>query len=195
MVVIGILTDWVLAPKGTTHSLYLVPQLNYFLTGFLLADVFATELAMGKAIRRSLLWDLPGTVAWILIFVATCCFKVDSLVFPVLIFIAYLAALRGILWNAFTTNPVIFTIGGMCYTIYLWHNLVIEILMRKLHVANHMFSLLGPRWFLDALSRSSEPLRSGGEWRLIRIVREAVYVQDLAERLRQLGAEPPSAAG
>jgi peptidoglycan/LPS O-acetylase OafA/YrhL len=147
MTVIGILTDCVLAPRGTTHSLYLVPQLNYFLTGFLLADVFATKMAMGKAIRRSFVWDLLGTGAWVLIFVATCRFKVDSLLFPALIFIAYLAALRGIFWNAFTSNRLIFTVGGMCYTIYLWHNFVIEILLRKLDVANHMLRLLGPGWF------------------------------------------------
>ncbi len=147
MIAIGILTDWRLAPTGTTHNLYLVPQLNYFLTGFLLADVFATEMAMGKAIRRSLVWDLLGIAAWGLIFVATCRFKVDSRLFPVLIFVAYLGALRGVLLNAFTSHPLIYTIGGMCYTIYLWHNFVIEVLTRKLHLATHLYSLLGPGWF------------------------------------------------
>lgn len=147
MAAFGILTNWVLAPKGTTHSLYLLPQLNYFLTGFLLADLFATDMAMGKCIRRSFFWDLLATVAWIAMFVAIHRFKVDSLLFPALIFIAYLGALRGVCWNGFTSNPVIFTIGGMCYTIYLWHNLVLEVLMRKLQLGNHILALVGAGWF------------------------------------------------
>ena len=147
MVAIGILNNWVLAPGGTTHSLYLVPQLNYFLIGFLLADLFVTDMAMGKQISRSFGWDLLATAAWIAMFVTIHCFKVDSLLFPALIFIAYLGALRGILWNAFTSNPVIFTIGGMCYTIYLWHNLVLEVLMRKLHLSNYICEWAGTRWF------------------------------------------------
>jgi peptidoglycan/LPS O-acetylase OafA/YrhL len=80
-------------------------------------------------------------------FVAIHRFKVDSLLFPVLIFIAYLSALRGVVWNAITSNPVVFTIGGMCYTIYLWHNLVLEILVRKLHLVDHLYSRLGTTWF------------------------------------------------
>jgi len=147
MVTAGILTNWVLAPKGTTHSLYLLPQLNYFLTGFLLADLFATEMAMGKRIRRSFVWDLLATAAWIAIFVTIHRFKVDSLLFPALIFIAYLGALRGVCWNAFTSNPVIFTIGGMCYTIYLWHNFVLEVLMRKLHLGSRILAWGGGGWF------------------------------------------------
>lgn len=147
MAATGILTDWVLTPKGTSHSLYLLPQLNYFLTGFLLADLFATEMAMGQRIRRSFVWDLFATAAWIAIFVTLSRFKVDSLLFPVLIFIAYLGALRGVFWNAFTSNPVVFTIGGMCYTIYLWHNLVLEILMRKLQLGHHILHFGGPGWF------------------------------------------------
>jgi peptidoglycan/LPS O-acetylase OafA/YrhL len=146
MVAIGILTDLFLAPKGTTHSLYLLPQLNYFLAGFLLADIFATEMVMA-AIQRNFLWDLLTTAAWILMFVAIHLYKVDTLIFPALIFVAYLGALKGVCWNAFTSNPVIFTIGGMCYTIYLWHNLVLEILVRKFTLATLMYQHMSPGWF------------------------------------------------
>jgi peptidoglycan/LPS O-acetylase OafA/YrhL len=40
---------------------------------------------------------------------------------PFLILLAYVGAFRGRLFRAVVGHPVIFTIGGMCYTIYLYH--------------------------------------------------------------------------
>ena len=43
-----------------------------------------------------------------------------------LILIAYMSAFRGRLTNAILGLPLLTTIGGMCYTIYLYHNFLIH---------------------------------------------------------------------
>lgn len=45
-----------------------------------------------------------------------------ALLFPPLAFFLYQAVFRGVITNRIMTNPWVTTIGGMCYTIYLFHN-------------------------------------------------------------------------
>ena len=94
------------------------------LLGFLLADGYLVEGRRG--FPRTIGWDLAGMAAWIalgagLIKVAT----PRPLLLPA-IFLAYAAAFRGRWTNALLCRPVITTIGGMCYTIYLYHLQLIE---------------------------------------------------------------------
>jgi hypothetical protein len=44
---------------------------------------------------------------------------------PWLVFVLYQAAFRGMVVRQFFAHPIITTIGGMCYTIYLLHNYTI----------------------------------------------------------------------
>jgi peptidoglycan/LPS O-acetylase OafA/YrhL len=44
---------------------------------------------------------------------------------PFVIVLLYLAAFRGRICSAIFSNPIIIDIGGMCYTIYLFHFIVI----------------------------------------------------------------------
>jgi peptidoglycan/LPS O-acetylase OafA/YrhL len=45
---------------------------------------------------------------------------------PTLTFVLFVAAFHGVLARRLLTNRVIFTIGGMCYSIYLLHFAVME---------------------------------------------------------------------
>ncbi len=47
-------------------------------------------------------------------------------------FFAYVAAFKGVLSNRFFCQPVIYIIGGMCYTLYLYHYSVISVICRLL---------------------------------------------------------------
>jgi len=48
------------------------------------------------------------------------------------IFIAYVAAFKGVLSNRFFCQPIIYIIGGMCYTLFLYHYSVISAFGRLL---------------------------------------------------------------
>jgi peptidoglycan/LPS O-acetylase OafA/YrhL len=70
-------------------------------------------------------FDLLGLVAGILFFSSRNLFPHASLVLPWLGLLVVLVAFRGAVGNRFFSNPYIFTIGGMCYTIYLYHFAVV----------------------------------------------------------------------
>jgi peptidoglycan/LPS O-acetylase OafA/YrhL len=105
----------------------LAGNLQYFLVGFLLADLYL--LGRPALTIRTFRWDLFGLLSA----GAVVCFRhspwLDYLL-PVSLFICCLAAFRGLTTFRFLGNPWITTIGGMCYTIYLYHWLMISLLVR-----------------------------------------------------------------
>lgn len=90
--------------------------LQFFLVGFLLADLTASG-----GLKKSSRWDLAGAVAWILLVISLVKVGTPRALLPWLMLVAYLAALQGPLFSALFSRPWIATIGGMCYTIYLYH--------------------------------------------------------------------------
>jgi peptidoglycan/LPS O-acetylase OafA/YrhL len=105
----------------------LAGNLQYFLIGFLLTDLYVASRFPARA--RSTRWDIAfglsiGMVVWLQ--------KSPTLVplLPWAIFICCLAAFRGSLGVWFLSNAWVSTIGGMCYTIYLYHALLISFLVR-----------------------------------------------------------------
>ncbi len=105
----------------------LAGTLQYFLVGFLLADLYL--LGRPALTLRTYKWDL----FCLLSASAVVCFRHSpwlGYVLPVSLFICCLAAFRGLMTFRFLGNPWITTIGGMCYTIYLYHWLMISLLVR-----------------------------------------------------------------
>jgi peptidoglycan/LPS O-acetylase OafA/YrhL len=111
---------------------------QYFLVGFLLADLW-TMRELTPA-RRNPLWDLAAVgslVLGIMLHSGTGLAPalpgsqslrdaVALVLLPWVCFIAYLAVFRGAVVNAVLTRPLLTTIGGMCYSIYLLHNLLLN---------------------------------------------------------------------
>jgi peptidoglycan/LPS O-acetylase OafA/YrhL len=95
---------------------------HYFLTGFLLVDIYLTE--WGQNPVKSWRWDLVSVLAWSAIVVLLYQGGGDFIVIPT--FFAYLAAFKGVMSNRFFCQPIIYIIGGMCYTLYLYHYSVIS---------------------------------------------------------------------
>lgn len=85
---------------------------SYFLTGFLLADLHSA----GAFNRKSLWFDILGIASLLLIF---------SPSRPIYDTVFYLALFIGVFNSRylieFLRQPLIFIIGGMCYTVYLYH--------------------------------------------------------------------------
>ncbi|MGI3783806.1 MAG: acyltransferase family protein [Janthinobacterium lividum] len=110
--------------------------LQYFLVGFLLADLMV--LGRLQPGRRLLRWDVL-TLATVPVVVmlhtdtgvarllpASLHQLTGELAVPWLFLVAYLGVFRGVALNAFLTLRPITTIGGMCYSIYLLHNVFLN---------------------------------------------------------------------
>ncbi len=106
---------------GNVWRMSLLNYTHYFLAGFLLADVYLCDWR-GKAHgKRAWLWDLTGLGIWAFIWSNVDGSWLVQILLPFAVFLAYTAAFRGPFMNRFFRTWWVFTIGGMCYTIYLWH--------------------------------------------------------------------------
>jgi peptidoglycan/LPS O-acetylase OafA/YrhL len=100
--------------------------LQYFLAGMLLSDIYVTEI---PSWRTSWLWDVVSGVAWCLLLFA----DQPRLFYPLeplLIAVAFIGAFRGVLLRRLFTIEWLAIVGGMCYSIYLWHFFVIALVFK-----------------------------------------------------------------
>ena len=92
--------------------------IQYFLAGFLLADLHSTNAGAGKISTRIYDWLATGALLAIAL-------TPDSIalrqLFPWLLALLFIGALRGNWFTAVLRRPVIATLGGMCYSLYLLH--------------------------------------------------------------------------
>jgi peptidoglycan/LPS O-acetylase OafA/YrhL len=112
----------------TPPTLSLLHFFQYFLVGFLLADFYIMD--WGKKSEQPLLWNLAGGLAWTILLLLLASEAYVPLVAPWCVLLAYMAAFRGTLWQAVFRQPLLTTIGGMCYTIYLYHMLIMSAFAR-----------------------------------------------------------------
>lgn len=109
-------------------SLSILAFLQFFLIGFLLADVFLADWRRAPA--KAFYWDAIALAGWPLLFV-TLRFPIGAhWIFPGLIFVLYCAAFRGRICNRLFSYRWITVVGGMCYSIYLIHYEVISAVAR-----------------------------------------------------------------
>jgi peptidoglycan/LPS O-acetylase OafA/YrhL len=97
--------------------LYYLP---FFLAGFVLCDLYLTR----QEWKKSLFYDAIALCGWPLAWYLGS--TTGHVLFPFVIIVLYLAAFRGPLCSAFFTNRFITDVGGMCYSLYLFHFLVIS---------------------------------------------------------------------
>ena len=105
----------------------LLGNIQYFLIGFLLADFYLAGWL--EPVSRTFRWDFVFPLAGVAVILVNTHFFSEILL-PWIILFACLAAFRGNLGARFLSNPWITTIGGMCYTIYMYHCLMIAALIR-----------------------------------------------------------------
>jgi peptidoglycan/LPS O-acetylase OafA/YrhL len=109
--------------------------LAFFLAGFLVCDLYLSyknqtsngqtgkDSTYKKDGKISFLWDALALCLWPLVWYMNR--DIGHIVLPFVIVVLYLAAFRGRVCSAVFSNRVITDIGGMCYSIYLFHFLVI----------------------------------------------------------------------
>jgi peptidoglycan/LPS O-acetylase OafA/YrhL len=124
--------------SGYVLGFSLIGNLQFFLVGFFWCDLYLTRWHANPP--RTWLWDLP----WLIILPALACHQAVPRFYdwlPWLNLLAGLTAFRGQLSGRFLGNPWIMTIGGMCYTIYMYHSLLIGMIIR---LTGHIH--FGPFW-------------------------------------------------
>ena len=127
----ALIVSLIAAASALQPALEEIPFINvfdfmqFFLVGFLLSDVYVASWRRTPA--TSLAMDLAGLIAAMVLYVATGNHgNVDHSPLWIVcsclgLFVRCCAAFRGTLTSRILGNPWIVVIGGMCYTIYLYH--------------------------------------------------------------------------
>ncbi len=101
-------------------------HLHYFLTGFLLADFIEGHQ---RQPYRSIAWDAVSLTGWPVVFLLPRVWGTIAWL-PLLILPIYLAAFYGPFSNRFFRMPFVAIVGGMCYSYYLMHMLIISVVFK-----------------------------------------------------------------
>jgi peptidoglycan/LPS O-acetylase OafA/YrhL len=117
MFISAVLTIGLVQTPLRASILYYLP---FFLAGFVLCDLYLTR----QEWKRSFLYDAIALCGWPLVWYLGS--TLGHVVLPFVIIVLYLAAFRGRLCSALFTNRVITDIGGMSYSLYLFHFLAIS---------------------------------------------------------------------
>lgn len=145
-ILIAIVTaGWLQSPAdypahSPMHGWTLWSAIHWFLAGFLLAELQTTG-ALGVA-ARSMPWDVTGCVAWAALFLVVQQRFHPHLLGPLLTLVAYAAAFKGSRTRGLLSRPAIYVVGGMCYTIYLYHGLF-KAALGRITIGLHASRLLG----------------------------------------------------
>jgi len=125
-----------LGSHGSRDGLTVLSFLEFFLAGFVLADVYVVDWRERPTSSRA--WDLVSVVGWVVLLVAVGLTRSEKLlaVGPWLVVVLYMAAFRGPLTGRILRNRWLTTIGGMCYSIYLLHYPLMLLIARALHPAS-----------------------------------------------------------
>jgi peptidoglycan/LPS O-acetylase OafA/YrhL len=120
--------------------------IQFFLAGFLLADLRLSYAGNDK----KWWWDALSVIGWPIVFLMEG--PMLRFALPFLIIVLYWAAFHGPLANRLFRFPVVTAIGGMCYTIYLFHFLVIAFATRIVAHGQPPLLLAGVSIVLIAIS-------------------------------------------
>ncbi|HET7233534.1 MAG TPA: acyltransferase [Longimicrobium sp.] len=115
------------AVRGWTPNL--LQALQYFLAGYLLADLYVTDWARSPAGGRG--WDVAWFAGWpLLLWSLEAPYAVAVFAFPAVAAMVVAASLRGKVGRWVLSRPWVTVPGGMCYSIYLLHYPVISAVER-----------------------------------------------------------------
>jgi peptidoglycan/LPS O-acetylase OafA/YrhL len=109
----------------------LLAQLEYFLVGMALADVWLT--CWKEAPMKTRRHDLTAAAAWLAFFSGLYWNRwlpVPGILLPLGLFFCFLFSLRSTTASRLLSHWMPVTLGGMCYTIYLYHLAIISAVSR-----------------------------------------------------------------
>lgn len=113
--------------KFLSHSLLV--HLGNFLTGILFALIYYKQSNWMK--QKNWVYDLIGVFAILLLFkfYKPQAYILNSMVFNLAILLLFIGVFKGKMMNYIFTRKFIYTIGGMCYSIYLIHYVILHLML------------------------------------------------------------------
>jgi len=124
----AIVLQWFFISPGTRMAYTIINFIQFFLLGFLLADVYLLDWKQAPNTRWY--WDVVTMAGWPAVLWMGRSPLLVSFALPIMFFVLYCAMFRGPLSNWLIRNRCITTIGGMCYSTYLLHYQVLSAVMR-----------------------------------------------------------------
>lgn len=115
-------------PQRSVANLTILAYLQFFLTGFVLVDIYVSDWR--ESPRHTWWWDAVTLGGWPTLFVVLRSPALTHWLFPLLLLLLFCAAFRGRASQLAVTQPWITAIGGMCYSMYLIHYEVISLVGR-----------------------------------------------------------------
>jgi peptidoglycan/LPS O-acetylase OafA/YrhL len=106
-------------PGSARLALSILNFLQYFLAGFVLADLYVTKADVLK--KRALQWDWVAIGCVLLLFISLRQRTYEIFFSAPLTLLLYYAAWRSLYFKRLLQAPLLTKVGGMCYTIYLIH--------------------------------------------------------------------------
>lgn len=137
------------------HGRYgLLKFLHYFLVGYLLCDIFVFDWRNGTEVSQSWRWDLISIFAWVSLVLCLKFMPYRWVFIPWMMFFACVGAFKGPWSRKFLSNPLIYVTGGMCYTIYLYHTLLLRFFIERTPIVDWLKSGMGemPAFLLISVS-------------------------------------------
>ncbi|QMU27707.1 acyltransferase family protein [Adhaeribacter radiodurans] len=121
-------------------NLSILGHLHYFLIGFMLADIYLCDWS--TKIKKQTIYDFTAVLALgTLIYIFSWEFNFTNRILVVaLLFTFFYSVFKGNYVNRFVSNKWIMSIGGMCYTIYLIHLPLAELIVvftKNIHITNY----------------------------------------------------------
>jgi peptidoglycan/LPS O-acetylase OafA/YrhL len=122
-------------------NLTIVNYLQFFLVGFLLADLYVADWKQSPGSRR--VWDLVALGSLPALWLLWQYPDLSYFLFPALLFTFYVSVFRSVYARRILSSSLLTTIGGMCYTIYLYHFQVTWVLFQISEhlVVTHSFGI------------------------------------------------------
>lgn len=100
--------------------------LPYFMTGILIAFLFFNFQSFFK--KKSFVWDVIGLLSFYFLFYFA--WNPNQFYFCFFLFLLFLSTFKGSVFNFLFKREIIYTIGGMCYSLYLLHYPLIHLIGR-----------------------------------------------------------------
>lgn len=120
---------------GHEPPLSIVTQIPYFAAGFLLADLWAVDWKAAPSTHWR--WDLVALPAWAALpLVATLDVPMKDLAIATVLFVAFVGSFRSIGTRAFLGWTPVRLLGGMCYSVYLFHYNLVMVVWRQVFAAD-----------------------------------------------------------
>lgn len=102
----------------------IVCNLQYFLAGFLFVELYLATDFLRRP--KTYLWDCMALLSATVLGIILVNYWSLWWLLPFLIVLFHVSLFVGRIGNRLMTHPAVYLIGGMCYTIYLYHVLVIK---------------------------------------------------------------------